>query len=49
MVLIDNLLYNLFAEKFKAKIKANIFLFKTLNINFLHGLSFVKIVPIFNI
>jgi len=30
MVLIDNLLYILFAEKFKAKMKANIFLFKTL-------------------
>jgi len=41
MVYMDSLI--LFAEKFKAKIN-KYFLFK--NIYFLHGLTFLKIVPI---
>jgi len=41
------MIYILFAEKFEAKISTNIFRFK--NIDFLHGLSSVKIVPISDI
>jgi len=43
-VAIENLYY--FAEKFKAKINTYMFRIK---IYLLYGLSFVKIVPIFNI